>query len=200
MNRSDMHDTNNRPARTCLGALLMVIGVSACSGGVSTTPVTPLPSTSSPIVNGTRPTSTPAASTTPSAAPAVTAEPAASPASSPSPVPTQTPAAVPSANALAIDTGDSADPNYGQYTLPFGQAGGSTTLTLAPAYATFSMALDQATCGSGASAVVSIVQSSPNSFVVTSNAAGICEATITSPGATSTPLWFTVNQTGFTVH
>jgi hypothetical protein len=107
---------------------------------------------------------------------------------------------VPAASSLAVDTANVADPNYGQYTLPFGQPGSSTTVTLSPAYATFAMTLDPATCGSGASAVVTIVQQSATTFVVTSNVAGICKAAITSPSAISTQLWFTVNQTGFTVH
>jgi hypothetical protein len=98
-----------------------------------------------------------------------------------------------------IDTANPTDPDYGQYTLPFGQIGSVTTVTISPAYATFATTLDPATCGTGTSAVVTVVQQSATAFTVTSNVAGICKATITSPSAVSTTLWFTVNQTGFTV-
>ena len=97
------------------------------------------------------------------------------------------------------DTANPSDANYGQYTLAFGQLGATTTVTLSPAYATFAIALDPATCGSGVTAVVTIAQQTATTFAVTSNVAGVCKATITSPSAISTTLWFTVNQTGFVV-
>jgi hypothetical protein len=124
-----------------------------------------------------------------------------SPSPSPSPMtsPTPIPAIVVSAPGLFVDSNSPSDPNFGQATLPFGALGVTTTLTLTPSYATFTITLDPATCGSGSSAVVTITPVTATTYAVKSNAAGICKATITSPSAITTTLWFTVNQTGLNV-
>lgn len=119
--------------------------------------------------------------------------------SAPSASPTPLPTIVPAATGLFVNESTPSAPNYGQYTVPIGAVGVPETMTFAPASATYSITLDPATCGSGATAVVTVTAVNSNSFAVTGNAAGICETTVTSPNAVGIDLWFTVNVTGFSV-
>jgi hypothetical protein len=189
---------------------LAMLGLAGCDSAVVTTPPghsnslaigvpTPLASaTTVPLTTPTAPSSaTPAAATpspSPSPAPSI---PTATPV--PTPTPTPIPSAVPSAPNVFVDQSNRSDTNYGAYTVPFGAVGVPQALTFSPSYGTYTLTLDPATCGSGASAVVTVAVTGADGFSVTGQGAGLCKATVTSPSAVTLTMWFVVNVTGFTI-
>jgi hypothetical protein len=99
------------------------------------------------------------------------------------------------------DTQKPSDPNYNQPTLFFTTIPSTQQFTAAqPGWGfpgrAFTVALDAATCGSGASAVVTVVPATSAMFNVTSKNAGICKGTVIGgPPAhpMATTIWFSVS-------
>lgn len=106
------------------------------------------------------------------------------------------------------DTLKPSDPNYNQPTLFFTTIPSTQQFGAAqpgwgfPGHA-FALALDPATCGSGASAVVTVVPVNSFTFGVTSKTAGICKGTVTG-GPPAHPLsatvWFSVSASQIIVN
>ena len=107
-----------------------------------------------------------------------------------------------------IDTLKPSDPNFNQATLFFTTIPSTQQFSASqpgwgfPGHA-FSLALDAATCGSGASAVVTVVPVNSFMFSVTSKNAGICKGTVTG-GPPATPqkatVWFSVSASQIIVN
>jgi hypothetical protein len=106
------------------------------------------------------------------------------------------------------DTLKPSDPNYNQptvffTTIPSTQQFGATQPGWGfPGHA-FALALDPATCGSGASAVVTVTPVSASTFSVTSKNAGICKGTVVGgppahPNAAT--IWFSVSASQINVN
>jgi hypothetical protein len=95
------------------------------------------------------------------------------------------------------------DPDYGQPTVFFSLPGSAQTFTAgesgwsgAPYNQSFDLSLDANTCGSGASAVVTLSSNPATSWTVTPLNVGICKGTVTehtsSGGLQQTTVWFSV--------
>jgi hypothetical protein len=106
------------------------------------------------------------------------------------------------------DTLKPSDPNYNQATLffttiPSTQQFGAAQIGWGfPGHA-FNVALDAATCGSGASAVVTVTPVNSTTFSVTSQKAGICKGTVIGgppahPNAAT--IWFSVSASQINVN
>lgn len=106
------------------------------------------------------------------------------------------------------DTLKPTDPNYNQPTLFFTTIPSTQQFGAAqpgwgfPGHA-FSVALDAATCGSGASAVVTVTPVNASTFSVTSKTAGICKGTVIGgppahPNAAT--IWFSVSASQINVN
>ena len=106
------------------------------------------------------------------------------------------------------DTLKPSDPNYNQPTLFFTTIPSTQQFSAAqpgwgfPGHA-FAVALDAATCGSGAAAVVTVTPVNSATFSVTSKNAGICKGTVTG-GPPANPLtatiWFSVSPSQIIVN
>jgi hypothetical protein len=106
------------------------------------------------------------------------------------------------------DTLKPSDPNYNQATLFFTTIPSTQQFGAAqpgwgfPGHA-FVVTLDAATCGSGASAVVTVTPVNSSTFSVTSKNAGICKGTVTGgpPGHPLTAtVWFSVSASQINVN
>jgi hypothetical protein len=95
------------------------------------------------------------------------------------------------------------DPNYNQPTMFFVQTGQTRTFTANQAgWSNFSIALDPS-CGSGASAIVTVTTADNVNFTATSHNVGRCYGTVTGgPAASpmSAVVWFSVSSANFTLH
>jgi hypothetical protein len=107
-----------------------------------------------------------------------------------------------------IDTLKPADPNYNQATLFFTTIPSTKQFSAAqtgwgfPGHA-FSVAFDPATCGSGASAVVTVAAVDSSTFNVTSKTAGVCKGTVLGgpPGhPNAATIWFSVSASQIIVN
>jgi hypothetical protein len=95
------------------------------------------------------------------------------------------------------------DPNYNQPTMFFVQTGQTRTFAANQAgWSNFSIALD-ASCGSGATAIVTVTTADNVNFTATSHNVGRCYGTV-SGGPAASPMsavvWFSVGSANFTLH
>lgn len=104
-----------------------------------------------------------------------------------------------------LDTIAASDPNYEQPTLYFDVVGKTRSFTASePGWSDhghgFTVTPDPATCGSGASAIVTVASSDQLTFNVTSANGGLCKLTVSDGLGTSTRVWASVSTATIGVH
>jgi hypothetical protein len=93
------------------------------------------------------------------------------------------------------DTNSGTDPNFNAPTLTFVSAGSASQnfgVSEVGYGGTFTTVLDPATCGSGASAIVTLATSDHLTWAVTPKNVGLCKATVSDTLGQSKVLWFSV--------